>query len=157
MPNLLAGVLSYKVVKCTCASIGRVPQGSILGPMLFSLYINDLPNYLDATSVSLYADDTALYYGSKSYLDIILTLRIELETINQWLFPNKLTLNVRKTKFMVCGSKNKLKLVYDTPLHMNNEIIEQVKTFKYLGLISDPELNFETHISYTYKKATKLI
>ena len=59
----------------------------------------------------------------------------------------------KKTKFMVCGSKAKLKQVHNMPLYMNNELIECVVQFKYLGLILDPELNFEAHISYTYRKA----
>ena len=122
-----------RVVRC------GVPQGSILGPLLFSLYINDLPEYLESTSVSLYADDTALYCGSDTYLDIILNLRIELETVHQWLLLNKLTLNVKKTKFLIYGSKNKLKQVTQLPLHINNEEIERVETFKYLGMMLDAE------------------
>ena len=61
--------------------------------------------------------------------------------------------NVRETKVMVYGSKNKLNQVHDIPFYMNNEIIESVGQFKYLGLVLDLELNFEAHISYTYRKA----
>ena len=56
-----------------------------VGPVLFSLYINDFPKYLDAVSVSLYADDTALYIGGRSFLEVVLNLRIELEAVTQWL------------------------------------------------------------------------
>ena len=135
------------VVRC------GVPQGSILGPLLFSLYINDLPEYLENTLVSLYADDTALYYQNESYVDIILNMRIELETVKQWPLLNKLTLNVKKTKFVIFGSKYKLRQVDNLKLYIDGEEIERVNTFKYLGLMLDCELNFESHISYTYRKA----
>ncbi len=117
------------------------------------MYINDLPEYLESTSVSLDADDTALYCNSESYLDIILTLRIELETVHQWLLLNKLTLNVKKTKFMIYGSRQKLRQVNELLLHINGEEIERVPVFKYLGMMLDSELNFEAHISYIYRKA----
>ena len=82
-----------------------VPQGSILGPLLFIIYINDLNSYLTKTKTSLYADDTAIYCSSSSIIDIVLSLRIDLTSVNEWLRANKLTLNVSKTKYMFMGSK----------------------------------------------------
>ena len=83
-----------------------VPQGSILGPLLFIIYINDLKGYLNECKVSLYADDTAMYAASSSYIDMILSLRIDMAVVSEWLKLNKLTLNVNKTKLMISCSKH---------------------------------------------------
>ena len=77
-----------------------VPQGSLLGPMLFILYINDLEKNLEISKVSLHADDTALYIQARTQAGIMLELRLELSVVHEWLKPNKLTLNVDKTKYM---------------------------------------------------------
>ena len=85
---------------------------------------------------NLYADDTALYHENKSYIELMLTLRIELSTVQQWLYANKLTLNVKKMKLMILGTKHKLKEIpsISIQLTLNNEIIESVTVFKYLGI-----------------------
>ena len=68
----------------------------IVGPLLFIIYINDLSKYVIECYVNLYADHTALYSSNKSYVELMLTLRIELATVQHWLYANKLTLNVKK-------------------------------------------------------------
>ncbi len=72
-----------------------VPMGSIRGPLLFIIYINDLSVYLNECKVTLYAD-TALYAASSSYIDLMLSLRIDMSSISRWLKMNKLTLNVNQ-------------------------------------------------------------
>ena len=87
-------------------SVG-VPQGSILGPLLFSIYINDLPTCLKHTSVTLFADDTALYCSAKSSTDLQQMLNEDLASVAEWLNDHKLTLNVAKSKFMIIGSSQR--------------------------------------------------
>ena len=75
-----------------------------------------------------------------------------MDNVVQWLRLNKLTLNVKKTKLMIFGTTNKLQNIKHSPLYINNEIVENVAYFKYLGVILDPTLTFPDHINKLYKK-----
>ena len=84
---------NYKTVKC------GVPQGSILGPLLFLLYINDLQFASDLLDPIMFADDTNLFYSNKDINTAFLKVNDELQKINEWFISNKLSLNVKKTKY----------------------------------------------------------
>jgi hypothetical protein len=83
-------------------------QGTILGPLLFLLYINDLPNCLSHSQPRMFADDTHLTYADNDIAKIELNLTNDLQSIREWLIVNKLTLNMSKTEFMVIGSRQRL-------------------------------------------------
>ena len=85
-----------------------VPQGSILGPLLFTLYINSLPSIVSNCKVNLYADDTALFYAGKSVVDIGEKLTADMSKVAVWMEESRLTLNASKTKAMLFGSHFKL-------------------------------------------------
>ena len=93
----LAGQLSP--VSCS------IPQGSNLGPLLFLVYINDLPNCLRLTSPRMFANDT-IAFAASALTGLENGLNSELRSLNLWLISNKLSLNVAKTEFMVIGSSN---------------------------------------------------
>ena len=82
-----------------------VPQGSIIGPLLFLIYINDLPNCLSLGSPRMYADDTNVTFAASDMLGLETQINTELKSINIWLKANKLSLNVAKTEFMVVSSR----------------------------------------------------
>ena len=97
--------------------ITGVPQGSILGPLLFLLYINDLPECLSKTTPRLYADDTQIFASSTVYADLIEKLNSDLNKISKWLAINKLQHHPTKTKVMIIGSAQNLKeKVRDSPV-----------------------------------------
>ena len=102
-----------------------VPQGSILGPLLFIIYINDLSKYLTETNTSLYADDTAIYCSGTSFVDIVLSLRIDLDSVNEWLQANKLTLNLSRTKYIFIGTKALMNKAAHLTLSIAGENIER--------------------------------
>ena len=79
----------------------------------------------------------------------MLTIRIELENVNQWMRANRLTVNVSKTKYLVLGRKNKIKQINDLTLKLNDEVTEKVHEFKYLEMIIDECLTFEPHRPYS--------
>ncbi len=135
-----------------------VPQGSILGPLLFTLYINDLSGVVKHSKVVLYADDTALFVSGKSVSEIQLGLSEDIDAVGKWLQENKLTLNAKKTKVMMFGSQQRLSRVHEgLEIKINGEILEQVTHFKYLGLWFDGVLNWKHHTDVTSKKIAQRI
>ncbi len=135
-----------------------VPQGSILGPLLFSIFINDLPSVVKQSQVILYADDTALIYSGKTNTEISKVLNSELTAIKQWLDNSKLTLNIKKSKSMLIGSARKLKTTSELNILLNNQNIIQVDHYKYLGIWLDTKYTFGIHIDKIKQKiAYKII
>ena len=131
-----------------------VPQGSILGPLLFLIYINDLPCASKLFHMLMYADDTTLYCNI-DHTTHSQILNQELSNIYDWLSANKLSLNVAKTKYMLFHTINK-KLPTLT-LKINDLEIERVTHFNFLGLIIDCQLNWKKHVDHISIKISKAI
>ena len=135
-----------------------IPQGSNLGPLLFSMYINDPPSCLKHTQASMFADDTNLTCTGSSANEIGHKLNSDLYNGNRWLGANKLTLNSGKTKFMLIASKRKLNQIPNNlQILVNNSLIQQVKQNDVLGVIIDQELNWKEHIDEQCKKLSSAI
>ena len=119
-----------------------VPQDSILGPLLFLVYINGIQSELQHSKITMFADDMAFYCHENSPTNLQSKLNADLAAITSWLHDNKLTLNVTKSKFMVIGGRNKLSQFNDIALVANNDQLENVTKFKYLGVIINQHLNW---------------
>ena len=97
-----------------------VPQGTILGPLLFLLYKNDLPNCLQHSQPRMYADDTSITFAGSDADEMNNCINLDLERIRVWLAANKLTLNMTKTEFLLIGSKQRLFLKFYSETHCIN-------------------------------------
>ena len=129
-----------------------VPQGSILGPLLFNVYINSLPNAVKKTRMILYADDAVLFCDASTRQELQVALEREFTKISNWYTDNRLTINVKKTKLMLAGSKRMLSLFEDFELQSNGTQIDRVQSFKYLGVTMDSKWSWKPHISNLLKK-----
>ena len=131
----------------------RVPQGSMLGPLLFILYINDLPLSVGLFSVMLYADDTVIFSTASSIDQLQLNLSLDLNVVSNWLTANGLFLNLKKTEYIAFGTQQRLiRSESHSLLCMEGKEINQVKSFKYLGVLLDECLSFNNHVNYVRSK-----
>ena len=123
-----------------------VPQGSILGPLLFLIYINDLPLHVKQSNMDLYADDSTLHFHDKNIEKINSILQNDLNAIQSWCNNNSMKINAQKTKCMKLGSKQKLKQLSELCITVNETCIENVHSFKLLGIDIDENLSWEDHV-----------
>ena len=124
-----------------------VPQGSILGPLLFTIYINDIQFSSEFFDFIKYADDTNLFNSLHDIVDLDI-INTELDKVYIWLATNRLSLNIRKTKFIIFHNKNKDIQQLDLALNIkiNNVPIERVDNFNFLGVSLDENLNWNSHL-----------
>lgn len=133
-----------------------VPQGSILGPLLFLIYINNISELNLIGDITLYADDTCLFYFGDDIQAVTKQAQTDLNTLNTWFLHNLLTINVSKTNYMIFKAKNKI-ITNLTPLYINNEPIHKVDSEKYLGLTLDSNLTWKPHINKIRSKLSSLL
>lgn len=131
-----------------------VPQGSLLGPALFNIYINDLTSITKRLKTILYADDSCLYLAHNDISTAINLINNELKVIGNWFTSNKLTLNYDKSHFLVFSRRKNSQFNME-PIKINNISITQVNSTKFLGVILQDNLSWKTHIDQILCKLHK--
>ena len=155
--SYLSGRVQTTEVKMTVSSKVTTPcgiaQGSVLGPLLFLIYINDIPNSSSKLSYCLFADDSNMLFADNNLRSLEATVNNELKNECDWLTANKLTLNTKKSYFVIFRPRQK-KLEYDTNTLTSLECKEYVK---YLGILIDSHLSWKFHIDYVAFKLSKIV
>ena len=140
-----------KIVEC------GVRQGSILGPLLFPIFVNDLNNSTKVLDPVLFVDDTNLFCSDNNIRTLFETANQELSQINDWFLANKLSLNVDKAKYMLfhkCIDQENIPLQLPL-LQLNSKIIERENSLKFLGVVLDEDLTWKKHIQLIENKGSK--
>jgi hypothetical protein len=132
-----------------------VPQGSILGPLLFLLYINDIAYVSPKLHLILFADDTNIFCQNKNLSQLITILNEQLVCLSTWFASNRLSLNIKKTNYIIFSSPYKKISTNYPDLSINGTIIERVRYAKFLGIYIDEHLNWNEHIQQTTLKVAK--
>lgn len=146
-------ILNGEKSSTTTVTLG-VPQGSVLGPILFLIYINDISGIFPESKTILFADDMTLYLTGPSPDQLIHSANNELEKLHEWCLCNRLTINISKTYFMLFTVKRDLNL---PRLQINNQTISKTDKIKFLGVTYDDSLNFRYHTSNLTLKISRHI
>ena len=136
-----------------------VPQGSVLGPLLFLLYINDMPSISSAISFILFADDTTGIYNSPSLDDLFKSTQNDLDKLNTWFSANQLLINIDKTNLVLFMTRQKEQHIsVDQEVHnlkLSSIDIKNTEKVKFLGIFLDKNISFKSHIQYIHTKILK--
>ena len=136
-----------------------IPQGTVLGPLLFLIYMNDLCELpLDCIVIS-FADDTVLYFEGETWTDVFKTANDTINTVKKWLDQHLLTLNIQKTQYITFSINNtgqpqntytiKIHETKCNAVHCSCSELKRVKSIRYLGVIIDNHLKWDEHIKLT--------
>ena len=147
---------SLQNVKC------GVPQGSILGPLLYLIYVNDISNSC-STNILSFADDTTLYSSNSDVKQLISNANSHINDLFQWFCANKLSLNANKTKYIIIKPKQKKINMSDLNIHINNTPLTRIgndckeKATKFLGIFIDENLSWTRHVANVNSKIARSV
>ena len=123
-----------------------VPQGSVLGPLFYIVYANDLARIIKNCKIAMYADDAVLYISHPNNDIAVQRMQEDLDSLSRWCHDNSIMANTDKTKIMMFGSTNMLNKLTPFELRLEGKVLQRVTSYKYLGITLDSQLNYNLHV-----------
>ena len=130
-----------------------VPQGSVLGPLLFIIYMNDLPSVICHSHLHQFADDIAMYTSSTDPVLVQDHLNFDLASLSEWVTSNGFTVNVTKSHSLLLARRRRRHLLSSIQFLLNNSVLQLNKSIKYLGIIVDESLSWSEQIGYVRRRS----
>ena len=151
--NYFSNRRQFVAINNTCSNLGNitcgVPQGSVLGPLLFLIYVNDIAQASPNSDIRLFADDTNVFVYGKSLTETNLKAESVVRDLNQWFLANKLSLSIDKTCYSIFGCHDITSRQYST-LKLNDTVLTKVDRCKYLGVMIVSDLKWPSHIDCVF-------
>jgi hypothetical protein len=141
------------IMSVTCG----IPQGSILGPLLFLIYINDIPSVIKHGHPILFADDTNIIYSDKNLGNLCSLVNVELDILSDWFLANRLSVNIKKTKYIIFHNANRHNQPEFTSVKISGQALERVQMIEFLGVILHENLSWKPHLDCKANKIAKTI
>ena len=157
LTNRKQRVLANNVYSFFLNTTQGVPQGSVLGPLFYIIYANDLPDLLQNCNIALYADDTILYTANANFEDSITKMQRDISSLASWCSANGVSVNATKTKTMLFGSPNVLNNLPAFEITYNKTPLQKVTSYKYLGVTLDYHLNYNLHVNKIISSASCML
>ena len=123
-----------------------VPQGSVLGPLFYIVYANDLAKTFLNCNVAMYADDTVLYTANSNFDTSVVKMQEDINQLSEWCLHNGIKVNTDKTKLMLFGSSKSIGSLPTFEIKYNESPMQQVSSYRYLGMTLDPQLTYNLHV-----------
>ena len=131
-----------------------VPQGSVLGPLFYIIYANDITKVVKNCNIALYADDTVLYLANTDFARTVCKVQTDMDALSLWCTENGIQMNVDKTKIMVFGNSKKIDKLPHFEIMVNNVPLQRALHYKYLGMTLDSQLNYNLHVQKIISNVT---
>ena len=134
-----------------------VPQGSIVGPLLFLIYVNDIVYASHQLKCTMFADDTNVFFSSNNIASLYIVFNAELRNISKWFVANKLTLNVGKTTYIYFIDSRDVCRVLDETLKLVTAKLKKVTSAKFLGITLHATLQFKDHVAQVLCRLARFV